>query len=444
MPRQDHIVYIKYESDFEEFVNEVLAYPGELVNGILENDLDVSSLTFDPIGTAAAPYLGIFEGNGHTLTYAMTRGEDYAGLFGVNQGTIQNLKVKAELTVKASATLKYVGGVAAYNGDRGVIQNILVTDETSITVGAELGASVDSIAYIGGAAGYNNGLISSRGTPADITTVKGRISVDATRVAAVDYVGGVAGYNDINALIQKVVSWADINPTTPNNIHNIGGIAGFNGWDSYNEASPHFGGTWQAGGVVSQCRNHGAINGGFNKIGGIVGENAYRVVECSNYGMITVEKSLTGWVGAGGIVGRNGNNNIATEQGSIEYCYNRGDVEDDATSSSAQNAYGGITGWCNDTSDVQNCYTTGELVPGRGQKNPIIGQADSSTGRGRNNYSKDDIYASSSDPVLTGIRESETYMKSADFVEDLNNGSTYYVVNPDDYPILGWETGTFF
>jgi hypothetical protein len=292
------------------------------------------------------------------------------------------------------------------------------------------GLDVNSGASYVGFFALNNGLIH------DLTLAG---TVTATATAALDYVGGVAGYNDIDGVIQKVISQVTVNAAS-DSIYNIGGIAGFNGWDEYNSDSPHFKQTYEEGGIIIQCRNEGPVTGGFNKIGGIAGENAWQITECVNTGTITCAKTRTGWPGVGGIAGRNGNNNDATEKGRILDCYNRGTVVDKTTQSTSQDAYGGITGWCNILSVVTNCYTTGDLTPAVGKKNPIIGTADDTTGLGINNYSLEGIFASSKDIVLTGTISSQAYMQDPAFVKALNGGDERpYVYVANDYPKLDWE-----
>jgi hypothetical protein len=374
LPRQ--IIPIADADAFVYFVETVLEDPA--TEGYMTADVDLSGVDFAPIGIdpntgAVTPYTGTFNGDNHTLSnISINRGKNFAGLFGINNGTIQNL------TVTGSVTANY----SPANGD-------------------------------------------------------------------IDYVGGIAGYNDINGKIQNVVSKVTVGFSgagAADHVHNIGGIAGFNGWDEFTAGSPHFGQTYQTGGLIAQCRNEGNVYGGYNKVGGIVGENAFEVTECSNYGKITVTKTETGWIGAGGIVGRNGNNNEATEYGSILDCYNRGTVVDSTTSTTSHNAYGGITGWCNNNSKVVNCYTSGDFAMGDGslvygQKNPIIGRIDTPIDRGGNNYSRYGIYYDPANPstqqdVLVGIVTAEADMKAPGFAADI---STAYVDVPNDYPILAWE-----
>jgi hypothetical protein len=285
--------------------------------------------------------------------------------------------------------------------------------------------------------GVNNGTIRN-------FYVIGDITVTSQDKAAIDYVGVVA-YNDINGTVSRVITGANIYTTTPDTVYNVGGITGFNGWDQYNSDSPHYEDSYQPGGTIYQCSNYGFITGGFNKIGGIAGENAGTISESYNLGQITCSKTATGWPGVGGIAGRNGNNNTATEIATILNCFNLGNIID--RTSSANDGYGGITGWCNNLSSVINCYDVGDFTPRSGGKDPIIGRTDSPFGGiSNNNYSLDSVYAADPNNVaLAGVRETDTYMKSQNFVNDLNRGSTPGAFKPDyspqsnkGYPILTW------
>ncbi|MBO5525957.1 MAG: hypothetical protein J5993_04330 [Clostridia bacterium] len=82
---------------FSDAVNRGKTYENETV--ILANDVDVSGIDFTPIGEFTSPFsfMGVFEGNGHTiegLTILDKTHTENNGLFGKLGGTVQNLTVK--------------------------------------------------------------------------------------------------------------------------------------------------------------------------------------------------------------------------------------------------------------------------------------------------------------------------------------------------------------
>jgi hypothetical protein len=375
---------IKDDTSLDAFADEVAGG-----NVSLNARLPSGGVTVDATGAAKLPisrdyahaYKGDFDGNGSKIKIALEDDNGFLALFGINRGTIH------DLTVTGSVKLDEDAGT----GENGA-----------------------------------------------------------------DYIAGLVAYNDYDGTVEDCVNEADVtavstSDTQPEIAHNIGGIAGFNGWDQYSPDSPHANVQPPKGqpvGIISRCRNEGAIEGGFNKIGGIVGENAGDIKECANIGDITCVKRVQdrGWPGVGGIAGRNGNNNEATEVGRILYCYSTGSINDNADAGAGKNGYGGITGWCDDKSNVENCYTAGIIyqknVPAKsGNVNPIIGVADDDPPDTKDNYSLEDIFADSDDEEFTGIKRSDTYMKSEDFVnDDLNkDGGTAYKFNSGGYPKLSWE-----
>ena len=108
-------------------------------------------------------------------------------------------------------------------------------------------------------------------------------------------------------------------------------------------------------------------------------------MSCSNTGIVT--SSYGSKDGIGGIAGRNGNNNTATESGAIVNCYNRGNISD-----SNGKWVGGITGFQNSLSYTKNCYSTG-TVAGVGYKNAIVGNNE---GTAEHNYATSEARAGNS------------------------------------------------
>ena len=174
-----------------------------------------------------------------------------------------------------------------------------------------------------------------------------------------DYISPVVGYNN-GGTIRNVTNEASLDAS---NSYNVGGIVGFNGTAAIT------GGV--SVGKIFHCANNADITGK-SKVGGIAGENAGFISSCSNTGVITSTNG--GKDGTGGIAGRNGNNNTATETGIIKNCYNRGSITD-----SNGKWVGGIVGFQNSLSSITNAYNTGTIT-GVSYKNAIVGKNENSSG----------------------------------------------------------------
>ena len=98
-------------------------------NYVLLCDMDISVLgDWTPIGTKDEPFMGTFDANGATVSgISITECVDgAAGLFGYigGDGQVKNLCVSGEISIDATGnenSLAYVGGIAGYNG--GIIKN---------------------------------------------------------------------------------------------------------------------------------------------------------------------------------------------------------------------------------------------------------------------------------------------------------------------------------
>jgi hypothetical protein len=281
--------------------------------------------------------------------------------------------------------------------------------------------------------GYNLGTIEN-------LTVQGTITIIGS--SSVDYVGGIVAYNGYDpstgktGTIQKVDAYITINAPSGTNAYNVGGIAGFNGMDTLNSDSPDFKKDYAQGGRIERCRNFGNITAS-HKVGGIVGENAGYIIECRNSGLI--DSDYTGKNGVGGIAGRNGNNNDAVEVGNITSCYNTGTIG----VKGAISWMGGITGFQNELSMVDNCYDVGIITNPYNFGNPIIGHNEGNTTT--SNYSLDTLNHTSTTPDERGITKTIVEMKDPAFVTTLNTGyagvwkSDYSPNINNGYPIFVWE-----
>ena len=78
-------------------------------DAVLTADVDMSAAKYVPAGTPESKYVGTFDGQGHSVTFALNNPEtNYQGLFGVatDGATIKNIVVKGSVSGK-----NYVGGI---------------------------------------------------------------------------------------------------------------------------------------------------------------------------------------------------------------------------------------------------------------------------------------------------------------------------------------------
>ena len=200
----------------------------------LANDITVTAKFWMPIGEYDS-FVGIFDGDGHTISGIKTSGTNYQyiGLFGANDGTIKNLTVNGNVSGQNN-----VGVLTGIN--RGTIENCT-------TEGAAAAASN----FAGGIAGENyNGTISTSGSTAAVT--------------GSGYVGGLVGRNHFyygsgDAALINCYAQGDVTGS-----RYVGGLVGHN----YGESGS---GTV----VIRNCYAAGKVNDGAGA--GLVDSNNGRI-----------------------------------------------------------------------------------------------------------------------------------------------------------------------
>lgn len=332
---------------------------------ILMNDLDLTEAMdeggafyddgkgWTPIGDAAAPFIGIFDGNGYAIDGLKISLESdqiiYAGLFGyAKKAQIMNLGMKnsvilaENISMDSSTSQVYAGGIVGYGYN--------ITISNSHHTGKVSAASLFE-GHAGGLVGYINtdynvfSTISNSSNSGEIyaKTSVGGIVGEARRTKLEDvhnegiidgktsrYAGGIAGR-----------LWSSSSVLNADNTENIhygstgGGIIGYLGSsavsDSYNEG--------EISSTVSSSDG-----------GGIVGfASSSTIKKTSNRGSISSSAaSSTG----GGIAG-----DISGSSSVVE-SYNEADV--------IVNAYaGGIAGSQNTSSVISQTYNTGSISGSR-------------------------------------------------------------------------------
>lgn len=250
-------------------------------NYLLKNDIDLNSICYKvdgttqndkswtPIGSESNPFTGIFYGNGHKLTnlYINTTAGNQ-GLFGTNNGTIQDLTVDGKFTAISSQ----IGGISAENNTNGTILNCI----SSIQISAKN--------YVAGICSLNLG---------NIFECKNFGQVNSNVEITGD--GKTAGIvADNRGLVSKCYNEGKIMA----NGSDTGGIVGANR------------------NTISLSYNNADVFAGYGATGGIAGWNtgsSSKIENCYNLKNVTCPDSRTC-----GIVG--------TASGYISNCYSIGNI----------------------------------------------------------------------------------------------------------------------
>ena len=159
-------------------------------------DLDLTGVEWIPLGNGSQPYLGIFDGNGHTIrNLTITDDHDgFIGLFGWAQGIIKDLTI-ADFSIDVdSASMILAGGLAGRI--QGNVENVIVSGDIVIE-------SDGSNVYAGLLAGQSDAIVTATMAAADFEANRihdaqadGTLTINAQNIA---YAGGLIGkiYNSI-------------------------------------------------------------------------------------------------------------------------------------------------------------------------------------------------------------------------------------------------------
>jgi len=190
---------------------------------ILDNDIDMSAYTWEPIGTYDDPFIGAFIGQGFTISNLyidmtlpiLPQAYHYIGLFGYTKAFISDLNIdNMQITLHSDVeNYIHVGTVAGYSTSDFV--NVHVIDSTITVDGVIKGA-------IGGLVGTHEGDIIRTSADTDITNVTFTSASSTMRL----YVGGLVGDKHAED-IRRSYATGDINIaiSSPQTIF-AGGLAG--------------------------------------------------------------------------------------------------------------------------------------------------------------------------------------------------------------------------
>lgn len=295
-------------------------------NFALKNDINATDVSgYQVIGGdysnsngSNKAFNGKFDGRGNRiigLNVSSSASNDNVGVFGVNEGTIKNLKVY-------SSTFKGYDNVGAIAGtNKGTIDNVTTLGNTVEALGSTDSVVLDGkhVGAAGGVVGTNNGTVDNATSRDSVIAGK-----DANFGGALTTAGGIAGIN--TGLVSNSQSHsAVIASGSKDNTYSysLGGIVGVNtasgkGLDNVNA----YGVTGSSilvdntGGIAGL--NSGTLNDAYNEsivkgssnVGGIAGTNSGKISLIVNGASVTAKGDYTGGL-VGSTTGNisNGRNN---------------------------------------------------------------------------------------------------------------------------------------
>ena len=325
--------YKIYNPDQLSQVRNFLSTPGVCFK--LMNNIDLGewisenypSQGWQPIGSKSAPFQGVFDGNGKSITnFSINRSSmNYVGFFGSTNGaTIKDLTISGT-SVKGG---QYTGS--------------LVGNSSSTTISNyTYNGNVTSTTYGGGVAGYISG-----GSVSTLTIT--------STVTGTNYVGGLFGKAG-----GQTINNATFNGAV-NGTGNLGGAIGV-GFGSLTLTSctvtaPVNGTGSYVGGIIggasfsptlSSCSQSGQVKGA-SYVGGVCGSSSgtSSYTNCDHTGDINA-----GGSNIGGVLGYNNSGTLT-----ITGCNTSGEIKN------ATYNVGGVLGYTQSTSTVKNCKHVGHMA----------------------------------------------------------------------------------
>ena len=246
----------------------------------LANDIDLSGVTWTPIGPSSAPFTGTLDGKGYTIkNLILTSTSQYVGLFGVvSSGTIKNINIMDFYVSNQGSVTSFLISDVVYSGSLFIVENVNVLNSALTTPGD----------YCGGIVGFvNNG---------NLQIIN--CNVDNCRLeSSADLISGITG---------RVSNNADcfISDCSVKNTYVSGGYGGLISSGSY-----------QSSLTISNCDTENCIIRG-SYVGGLVGlcygNGIININDCNQYNNV-ITSTFDNLVG--GVIG-----NIINGDTSITNC----------------------------------------------------------------------------------------------------------------------------
>ena len=327
---------------------------------------DITLENWLPIGGSAAPFTGVFDGNGRTITLNNFAADaldvkNYLGIFAYVKGTsrakaaISSLKLHSSIDAASSQGQSAIGLLAGY-AEMAEIENI--------TLSGTFTFSSSRTVLLGGATGYiSTGVVirnCSSSLTIDISPGNGQPLLSGTQPYS--YIGGIVGVFTGGAGIEDCHNTADVtvDSAAPASQVFTGGIAGGSRYDTSTAYRGYIKDSSSTGNISAKAMGDWTIAGGIagTIVGGAVNSPAEttRIERCFAAGTVSTAETGSGWPYTGGIAGFNYYGALITQS------YFNGTV----IAGKGSDYTGGIAGYNSRTgapgnSRIEDCWSSGSV-----------------------------------------------------------------------------------
>ena len=269
-------------------------------------NINLSGVDFTPIGNASAgTFTGSFDGNGYTISNLSVYAGKYSALFGVNEGTVKNVKLS---NIDVYGT-RYVAGVCAYNSAAGTLESCSVLSGKVVTDGGVTDCNAAGICA------YNAGAMTGKFSNSANVTAKNTVS-------KYTYAGGIIGY-----------CYSEIELT---GAENSGTVSSSFSFSSSSSSSSSYSYSY-SGGMIGRASSTATLT------------------SCTNSGTVSSSSSSYSYSYSGGMIGR------ASSTATLTSCTNSGTVSSSSSSSYSYSYSGGMIGYASSTATLTNCSNNGGI-----------------------------------------------------------------------------------
>ncbi|MBQ7461416.1 MAG: CotH kinase family protein [Bacteroidaceae bacterium] len=192
LPRDERGFYLIASAETLNWFADMVEQGYTDICGVLTDDIDFTAYPSTMIGNGKR-YNGTFDGAGHTITIALNRNTDYAGLFGQLEGTVQDLTLRGTITTNR----KFAGMVA------NLVGGTLLRCQSYI----DINGTINGDGTHGGLAGLFSG-------GAGISQIQDCIFAGTINGSGVDCCGGIVGWASETGIISNCLMAGKMNIST--------------------------------------------------------------------------------------------------------------------------------------------------------------------------------------------------------------------------------------